>query len=35
MTYWIYTIPTHNMHQWLLTTVYVLLMMDAVNFQNM
>ena len=29
--YWIYTIPTHDMHQWLLTTVYVLMMMDAVS----
>jgi len=32
---WIYTIPTHDMHQWLLTTVYVLLVMDAVNVRNM
>jgi hypothetical protein len=32
---WIYTIPTHDMHQWMPTTVYVLLMMDAVNVRNM
>jgi hypothetical protein len=27
--YWIYIIPTHGMHQWLLLRFLVLLMMDA------
>jgi len=27
--YWIYIIPTHGMHQWLLLQFLVLLMMDA------
>ena len=33
--YWIYTIPTHGMHQWLLLQFLVLLMMDAESVRNM
>ena len=33
--YWIYIIPTHDMHQWLLLQFLVLLMMDAENVRNM
>ena len=33
--YWIYTIPTHDMHQWLLLQFLVLLMMDAGRVRNM
>jgi len=33
--YWIYIIPTHDMHQWLLLQFLVLLMMDAESAQNM
>ena len=33
--YWIYIIPTHDMHQWLLLQFIVLLMMDAESFRNM
>ena len=33
--YWIYIIPTHGMHQWLLLQFLVLLMMDAENVRNM
>ena len=29
--YWIYIIPTHDMHQWLLIQFLVLLTMDAEN----
>ena len=32
---WIYIIPTHDMHQWLLLQFLVLLMMDAGSIQNM
>ena len=32
--YWIYIIPTHDMHQWLLQFL-VLLMMDAESVRNM
>jgi len=28
-------IPTHDMHQWLLLQIYVLLMMDAESVRNM
>ena len=33
--YWIYIIPTHGMHQWLLLQFLVLLMMDAESVRNM
>ena len=33
--YWICIIPTHDMHQWLLLQVLVLLMMDAGSARNM
>ena len=33
--YWIYIIPTHDMHQWLLLQFLVLLMMDAGSVRNM
>ena len=33
--YWIYIIPTHEMHQWLLLQFIVLLMMDAESVRNM
>ena len=33
--YWIYIIPTHDMHQWLLLQFLVLLMMDAESVRNM
>ena len=33
--YWIYIIPTHDMHQWLLLQFLVLLMMDAESARNM
>ena len=33
--YWIYIIPTHDMHQWLLIQFLVLLMRDAENVRNM
>jgi hypothetical protein len=33
--YWIYIIPTHDMHQWLLIQILVLLMMDAESVRNM
>ena len=33
--YWIYIIPTHDMHQWLLLQFLVLLMMDAKSVRNM
>ena len=33
--YWIYIIPTHDMHQWLLLQFLVLLMMDAERARNM
>ena len=33
--YWIYIIPTHDMHQWLLIQFYVLLMMGAESVRNM
>ena len=33
--YWIYIIPTHDMHQWLLQQFLVLLMMDAESVRNM
>ena len=33
--YWIYIIPTHGMHQWLLVQLLVLLMMDAESVRNM
>ena len=32
--YWIYIIPTHDMHQWLLLQFLVLLMMDAESVRN-
>ena len=32
---WIYIIPTHDMHQWLLLQFLVLLMMDAESVQKM
>ena len=34
-SYWIYIIPTHDMHQWLLLQFLVLLMMDAERVRNM
>ena len=33
--YWIYIIPIHGMHQWLLLQILVLLMMDAESVRNM
>jgi len=33
--YWIYIIPTHDMHQWLLLQFLVLLMMEAESVRNM
>jgi len=33
--YRIYSIPTHDKHQWLLLQFTVLLMMDAKGFRNM
>ena len=33
--YWIYIIPTHSMHHWLLLQFLVLLMMDAESLRNM
>jgi hypothetical protein len=33
--YWIYIIPTHDMHQWLLLQFLALLMMDEESVQNM
>ena len=33
--YWIYIIPNHGMHQWLLLQFLVLLMMDAESVRNM
>ena len=33
--YWIYIIPTHDKHQWLLLQFLVLLMMDAESVRNM
>ena len=33
--YWIYIIPTYDMHQWLLLQFLVLLMMDAESVRNM
>jgi len=33
--YWIYIIPTHDTHQWLLLQILVLLMMDAKSVRNM
>ena len=33
--YWIYSIPTHDKHQWLLLQFVVLLMMDAKGVRNM
>jgi hypothetical protein len=33
--YWIYIIPTHGMHQWLLLQFLVLLMMEAESVRNM
>ena len=33
--YWIYIIPTHGMHQWLLLQFLVLLAMDAKSARNM
>ena len=33
--YWIYIIPTHDMHQWLLLQFLVLLTMDAESVRNM
>jgi len=33
--YWIYIIPTHDTHQWLLLQFLVLLMMGAESFRNM
>ena len=32
--YWIYTIPTHDMQQWLLIQFLVLLMMGAESVRN-
>ena len=32
--YWIYIIPTHDMHQWLLLQFLVPLMMDAESVRN-
>jgi hypothetical protein len=33
--YWIYIIPTHDTHQWLLLQFLVLLMMDTESVRNM
>ena len=33
--YWIYIIPIHDMHQWLLLQFLVLVMMDAESARNM
>ena len=33
--YWIYIIPTHDMHEWLLLQFLVLLMMYAESVRNM
>ena len=33
--YWIFIIPTLDMHQWLLLQFLVLLMMDAESVRNM
>ena len=33
--HWIYIIPTHGMHQWLLLQLLILLMMDAESVRNM
>ena len=33
--YWIYPIPTHDTHQWLLLQFLVLLTMDAESARNM
>jgi hypothetical protein len=33
--FWIYIIPTHDMHQWLLLQILVLLMMGAERVRNM
>jgi hypothetical protein len=33
--YWMYIIPTHGMHQWLLLQFLVLLMTDAESVRNM
>jgi len=33
--YWIYIIPSHGMHQWLLLQFLVLLMMDGESVRNM
>jgi hypothetical protein len=33
--YWIYIIPTHGVHQWLLLQFLVLLMTDAESVRNM
>ena len=33
--YWIYIIPTHGMHQWLLLQLLAFMMMDAENVRNM
>jgi len=33
--YWIYIIPTHDMHQWLLLQFLVLLTMGAESVRNM
>ena len=33
--YWIYIIPTHDTHQWLLLHFLVLLMMDSESVRNM
>ena len=35
LPYWIYIIPTHGMHQWLLLQFLVLLMTDAESVRNM
>jgi len=33
--YWIYIIPTHDTHQWLLLQFLLILMMDAKSARNM
>ena len=33
--YWIYIIPTHGIHQWLLLQLLILLMMDVESVRNM
>ena len=33
--YWIYIIPTHGMHRWLILQFLVLLMMDVESVRNM